>query len=398
MTLTFHWFLPTSGDSRGIVGGGHGSVIRSGSRTLDLRYLKQLALAAETNDFESVLTPTGAWCEDAWLTDAALIDSTERLKFLVALRPGLVSPTLSAQMAATFQRYSEGRLLINVVTGGEDREQRAFGDSLDKAQRYERCGEFLNVIGKLWRGETVTHHGKHLDVDNGVLNNPPEAIPPIYFGGSSQPAGDVAARYADTYLTWGETPTAVAEKLNWINSLAGEHSRRPEHGIRFHVISRNTSAEAWVVAEKLLAGITPEKVQAAQAGLASSQSEGQRRMSALHGRGNGFTDETTTRDLEVYPNVWDDTRAEAIDDLLDRIDRAYQWTKDNPEEWAKIFAEETGTDAEAAEINVRSSRLPIPLDQTVIDSQNDLIGAFERAEVLPETFDFADQIDVRFED
>ncbi|MDN5800795.1 MAG: ABC transporter substrate-binding protein [Corynebacterium casei] len=94
----------------------------------------------------------------------------------------------------------------------------------------------------------------------------------------------------------------------------------------------------------------------------------------------------------------DDTRAEAIDDPLNRIDHGYQWTKDNPEEWAKIFAEETGADAEAAEINVRSSRLPIPLDQTVIDSQNDLIGAFERAEVLPETFDFADQIDVRFED
>lgn len=149
MTLTFHWFLPTSGDSRGIVGGGHGSAIHSGSRTLDLRYLKQLALAAETNGFESVLTPTGAWCEDAWLTDAALIDSTERLKFLVALRPGLVSPTLSAQMAATFQRHSEGRLLINVVTGGEDREQRTYGDSLDKAQRYERCAEFLDIIGKL---------------------------------------------------------------------------------------------------------------------------------------------------------------------------------------------------------------------------------------------------------
>lgn len=94
----------------------------------------------------------------------------------------------------------------------------------------------------------------------------------------------------------------------------------------------------------------------------------------------------------------DDARAEAIDDLLNRIDRAYHWTKENPEEWAKIFAEETGTGAEAAEINVRSSRLPIPLDQEVIDSQNDLIGAFERAEVLPESFDFADQVDVRFED
>lgn len=94
----------------------------------------------------------------------------------------------------------------------------------------------------------------------------------------------------------------------------------------------------------------------------------------------------------------DDPRSEAIDDLLGRIDRAYQWTKDNPEEWAKIFAEETGTEKAAAEINTRSTRLPIALDQTVIDSQNDLIGAFERAGVLPESFDFADQVDVRFED
>src|SRR5699024_5783522 len=69
MTLTFHWFLPPTGDSRGLVGGGHGSVFRSGSRTLDLRYVQQLALAAQTSGYVSVLTPTGAWCEDAWLTD-----------------------------------------------------------------------------------------------------------------------------------------------------------------------------------------------------------------------------------------------------------------------------------------------------------------------------------------
>ena len=94
----------------------------------------------------------------------------------------------------------------------------------------------------------------------------------------------------------------------------------------------------------------------------------------------------------------DDSRAEAIDDLLERIERAYQWTNDNPEKWEKIFTQETGTDAEAAKINTRSTRLQIPLDQTVIISQNDLIGAFERAEVLPDVFDFADQVDVRFED
>lgn len=304
MTLTFHWFLPTSGDSRSIVGGGHGSTNYSGDRALDLRYLKQLALAAESNGFESVLTPTGAWCQDAWLTDAALIDSTERLKFLVALRPGLISPTLSAQMAATFQRLSSNRLLINVVTGGEDREQRAYGDTLNKEQRYERCGEFLEIVTRLWRGETVTHHGKHLQVTDAVLTSPPEVIPQVFFGGSSHPAGEVSSRYANTYLTWGETPQAVADKVTWINSLAAQQQRSITHGVRFHVIARDTSAEAWSVAEKLLGGLTPERVAAAQAGLASSQSEGQRRMSALHGRGAVFTDRTGARDLEIYPNVW----------------------------------------------------------------------------------------------
>lgn len=304
MTLTFHWFLPTSGDSRGIVGGGHGSTNYSGDRALDLRYLKQLALAAESNGFESVLTPTGAWCQDAWLTDAALIDSTERLKFLVALRPGLVSPTLAAQMAATFQKLSSNRLLINVVTGGEDREQRAYGDFLNKEQRYERCGEFLDIVTRLWRGETVTHQGRHLQVTDAALASPPDVIPPVFFGGSSLPAGEVSAKYADTYLTWGETPDAVAEKITWINRLAAHQQRTISHGIRFHVIARDTSTEAWAAASKLLSGITPAKVAAAQAGLAASQSEGQRRMSALHGQGAGFTDQTTARDLEIYPNVW----------------------------------------------------------------------------------------------
>src|SRR5699024_1940608 len=93
-----------------------------------------------------------------------------------------------------------------------------------------------------------------------------------------------------------------------------------------------------------------------------------------------------------------DPRAAATNDLLGRIERAYQWRQDNPEEWDKMFADESGTDAEAAKINPRSTRLQIPLYQTVIISPNDLIGAFERADVLADVFDFADQVDVRFED
>src|SRR3954471_13292370 len=130
--MDFHWFLPTNGDSRDIVGGGHGVTVGAagGVRPLTVGYPGQIARSAEQLGFVGALTPTGAWCEDAWLSTAMLVEVTERLKFLVAFRPGLLSPTLAAQMAATFQRHSEGRLLLNVVVGGEQHEQQAYGDFL----------------------------------------------------------------------------------------------------------------------------------------------------------------------------------------------------------------------------------------------------------------------------
>ncbi|GGC52862.1 LLM class flavin-dependent oxidoreductase [Hoyosella rhizosphaerae] len=294
--LRFHWFLPTYGDSRALIAGGHGSAM-TGDRPASVQYLTQVAHAAETNGFEAVLTPTGAWCEDAWLTTAMLIESTEYLKFLVAFRPGLVSPTLAAQMATTFQRHSNGRLYLNVVTGGEDHEQRAYGDFLNKSERYERTGEFLSVVRRLWSEQApFTFRGQHLSVSDASLGRRPVVVPPIFFGGSSAPAGDVAARFADVYLTWGEPPLEVGKKIAWINALAAEQGRRVEHGIRLHVISRDTSAEAWAVADKLLANLDPREINRIQTNLAQSQSEGQRRMQELH---KGRTDALT-----IAPNLW----------------------------------------------------------------------------------------------
>src|SRR3954451_11083398 len=102
---------------------------------------------------------------------------SERLKFLVAFRPGMVSPFLAAQMAGTFQNLSGGRLLLNVVTGGESREQRMFGDFLDKDARYARCDEFLTIVRALWRGETVTFEGEHLRVQEATLTQRPDPVP-----------------------------------------------------------------------------------------------------------------------------------------------------------------------------------------------------------------------------
>jgi alkanesulfonate monooxygenase len=298
MSLHFHWFLPTNGDGRDIVGGGHGVATGSAGaiRPASLGYLGQIARSAEQLGFEAALTPTGAWCEDAWLATGMLTEVTERLKFIVAFRPGLTSPLLAAQMAATFQRYSAGRLLLNVVTGGESAEQRAYGDFLGKADRYARCAEFLDIVTRLWRGETVTYEGKYLRVEGAWLARRPDPVPPVYFGGSSAEAGPVAARYSDVYLTWGEPPAAVDAKLRWMDSLARQAGRTLRYGIRLHVITRDTSHEAWLQANRLIASIDETMIAAVQEGLGHSESEGQHRMRELHG---GSRD-----NLEVSPNLW----------------------------------------------------------------------------------------------
>ncbi|WP_406101777.1 LLM class flavin-dependent oxidoreductase [Streptomyces sp. NBC_01003] len=298
MSLTFHWFLPTNGDSRHVVGGGHGTPVTAagGDRPPSIGYLTQIARAAEDLGFVGALTPTGAWCEDAWLTTAMLSQQTERLKFLVAFRPGFVSPTLAAQMASTYQRQTGGRLLLNVVTGGESREQRAYGDFLDKESRYARTGEFLEIVRGLWAGDTVDLAGEHLQVQDARLARLPDPVPEVYFGGSSPVAGEIAARHSDVYLTWGEPPAQVAEKIAWIRGLAEKEGRTVRFGIRLHVITRDTAEQAWAEADRLLQGFDPATVRSVQEGLARSESEGQQRMLALHGG--------SSNSLEIHPNLW----------------------------------------------------------------------------------------------
>ncbi len=304
--LTFHWFLPTYGDSRFIVGGGHGLPrgVAGGDRRASVGYLGSIARAAEEFGFRGALTPTGAWCEDAWLTTAMVARESERLAFLIAFRPGLISPTLAAQMAATFSTHAPGRLLLNVVTGGEGHEQRSYGDHLDKDARYARCDEFLSVVRRLWAGERVTHHGEHLNIEDAALPTLPDPVPPLYFGGSSPAAGPVAATHSDVYLTWGEPPEAVAKKIDWIRGLAAERGRTVRFGIRLHVITRDRSEAAWAVAERLVDALGEDVVAAAQEGLARSESTGQSRMRDLHARHRANGSWRDARSLEVAPNLW----------------------------------------------------------------------------------------------
>ncbi|EPA8058432.1 LLM class flavin-dependent oxidoreductase [Klebsiella pneumoniae] len=246
--INVFWFLPTHGDGRYL-----GTT--EGGRPVDLPYLQQVALAADSLGYYGVLIPTGKSCEDSWLVASALAPLTRRLRYLVAVRPGLQPPTLAARMAATLDRLSEGRLLINVVTGGDPVENKGDGIFLSHSERYQVTREFLDVYTRLLRGEKVDYHGEHIHVEGAEVLFPPvqENGPPLYFGGSSDAAIDVAAEQIDSYLTWGEPPELVAEKLAVVRERAAARGRTLQYGIRLHVIVRETEEEAWAAADRLIA-------------------------------------------------------------------------------------------------------------------------------------------------
>ncbi|MBF6987320.1 MULTISPECIES: FMNH2-dependent alkanesulfonate monooxygenase [Cupriavidus] len=293
------WFIPTHGDSRYLG-------TSEGAREVSFDYMKQVAVAADTLGYEGVLIPTGRSCEDPWVAASALSAVTQRLKFLVAVRPGLMAPTLAARMAATFDRLSNGRLLINLVTGGDTAELEGDGLFLDHSERYEASAEFLRI----WRDVLAASHdsgqidyqGKHLSVKGARVLYPPlqRPHPPVYFGGSSAPAHALAGEQVDTYLTWGEPPADVAQKLEDVRRHAAKHGRTVRFGIRLHVIVRETDAAAWAAADDLISRLDDETVARAQAVFARMDSEGQRRMAALHAGGASRTREA----LEISPNLW----------------------------------------------------------------------------------------------
>jgi alkanesulfonate monooxygenase len=285
------WFLPTHGDGRHL--GTH-----VGGRAVDHAYLAQIAQAADRLGYYGVLIPTGRSCEDSWVVASSLVPLTERLRFLIAFRPGLLAPSLAARMAATFDRISNGRLLINIVTGGDPSENTGDGIFLEHDQRYEITKEFLEIWKSLLANETLNYSGKHLRIEGGKILFPAvqSPHPPLFFGGSSDAGIAVAAETVDTYLTWGEPPAAVAEKLGRAAQAAAKYGRKLSFGIRLHVIVRETAKEAWAAADDLIRYVDDATIAKAQSNFSQMDSVGQRRMAALH---NGSRDK-----LEISPNLW----------------------------------------------------------------------------------------------
>ncbi|MBK8033082.1 MAG: FMNH2-dependent alkanesulfonate monooxygenase [Chloroflexi bacterium] len=285
------WFIPGHGDTRYL-----GTQISR--RNTSASYLETVARAVDTLGFTGALLPTGAGCEDSWMLAASLIPLTQRMKFLIAVRPGSLSVTLAARMAATFDRLSGGRLLLNIITGGDPVELAGDGTFLSHDERYRVTDEFLTIWRQLFSGQPVDFAGDHLRIEGGKLLLPPvqRPYPPLYFGGSSPVALEVSAKHVDVYLSLAEPPAMMKEKFDRVREHAARFGRTVRFGVRAHIFVRERAEDAWKAAENVLRYADDTAIAASQAHLARFDSVGQARMASLH---NGSREA-----LEVSPNLW----------------------------------------------------------------------------------------------
>ncbi|MGG1599502.1 LLM class flavin-dependent oxidoreductase [Paenibacillus naphthalenovorans] len=317
--IQFGWFLPTAGDGKYV------GVAPERKPTLD--YLIQVAQAAEHAGFGFVLIPTGGACMDAWVVGSAVMSHTKTLRPLVAVRPGLMAPVLAARMAAALDILSEGRAMINVVTGSSVQDLEELGDPLAHAhdERYERAREYLEVMTRAWTqsgGLSASEFtrsnigldperqqqpfvGKYYQFQRPVSTplTVQKPYPPFYLGGSSPIAKRVAVEYADTFLMWGEPHAWIQEQIKEIESIRAEYraekgiDRPLRYGLRAQVLVRDTEEEAWAAAWELISKVSPEAIEQAQRQFAQTDATNQRRQNELR-------EQSRNDRFVVGPNLW----------------------------------------------------------------------------------------------
>jgi alkanesulfonate monooxygenase len=286
-----HWYL-TAPDGRN-------PWTPDGSRVVDLPYLRQIAQAIDGLGYTGALLATGP--HDTWVLASSLIPATERMRFMIAMHPPLISPVLAAKMAITADEFSHGRILLNIVNGAT-RQLRGFGTTLDHDERYAHTGEWIRVWRTAMAGEPLHFEGEHISVDGPPLplTSPGRPVPPLYFGGASPAALDTAAEHIDVYLSWGEPPPETAKRIAQLREMAAAHGRAPRYGIRLYLIVRDSDEEAWAEATRLQRTFDERSVAWMQRTFGGTDSVGQQRMTALHG--GRVPDDA--RELEIYPNLW----------------------------------------------------------------------------------------------
>lgn len=304
MDLEFITMAPTSGDGAFVGVPGQATFRTSGwtsasEREPSLDYMVAVAKATEAAGFSTLLLPVGTGCLDGWITAAAMAMRTERLRYLVAVRPGFVLPAVAARQVTTFDYLTGGRLSVNVVTGGSPAEQARDGDVADHATRYRRTIEFVHLLLRLFTEEVVDHQGEFYRLEQASLHPRPvqQPYPPFFIAGASRPGLHLAADVADTYMMWGETLDKTAQRIGEVRALADAAGRHLHYSVSFQVVLGETEELAWQRAWQMLSRADPAVAQRQEEFYRTADSVGQLRLARL-------MEESQASGFKLGPNLW----------------------------------------------------------------------------------------------
>ncbi|WP_336046290.1 LLM class flavin-dependent oxidoreductase [Solibacillus ferritrahens] len=302
--VEFITMAPTSGDSEYIGNqvSNKGQQTWSGvgvdsDREPSVEYITQIAQAAEKAGFSTLLLPIGGNCVDSLVAASHLTAHTNTLNFLFAVRPGSTAPTQLAKQFASVNYWTNNRVFVNVVTGGAPKELENDGDFLSHTDRYKRTREYIEILKRLFNGETFDYDGEFYTLKGANLPLPVKEAPPIFFGGSSPIAKEVATDVADVYMLWGETLETTKEELESVVKLAKEKKRNLSYSVSFQVVLGETEEEAFKNANKIISQIAPEVLAAKHENTLKNGAVGVNRLHQLmlEAKDNNFV---------IAPNIW----------------------------------------------------------------------------------------------
>lgn len=256
---------------------------------VDPAYVRVFAQAHEHAGFDRILVPASSSSPDTLLTVHYAASVTSKIKFLLAHRPGFVAPTLAARQLATLDQYTGGRVAVHYITGGSDEDQQRDGDFVGHDDRYARTDEYLSVLRQVWTADKpFDHEGTYYRVKGAWSEVKPLQAPyvPIYFGGASAPALQVAGKHADVYALWGESLEQAGELVRRVRAEAARHGRTVQFSISFRPILGQTEEEAWARAHRILEETRRLRVEQGYARGGPQQSEGARRLLADAAKGD----------------------------------------------------------------------------------------------------------------
>lgn len=256
-------------------------------------HCRGIALGAEEAGYDNLLLPSGyAMGIDSVGFAAAIAPQLKRMQLLLAVRMGEMWPPQLARQLATIDQVLGGRLTINIISSDLP------GQKLASEPRYRRTGEIMRVLRDLLNGKPVDFRGDfvNLTLDPPRLCPTVGGCPPLYFGGLSEAARDVAAREADVYLMWPDTMPAVEAVIADMRERAARYGRELRFGYRSHVIVRATEDEARIAARRLVSRLDAGTGERIRGRSLDTTSAGTARQTELR--------DAADDDGYVEPNLW----------------------------------------------------------------------------------------------